>query len=258
LPPPDAALTPPFSPMTALVKVTPVGALAMSDANEDTESRDADLALASSKLPGVVAFGSRNAPNARATGEGPSAQIFADLIADQGQALDAAAFAMSLGDETGFPQSAPVGPTGTVAGVAAAAAPAGSVPAQVIATLIAAAPQTAAGSERVEVILSPEELGHVRMDFRAEGDGMVVFVTAERQDTLDLLRRHGDQLVAELRQAGFSGTSLAFGHWGQSPRDAHHPTRDGAFPPPESRKPLIATLGLKPPEMAGQGLDLRI
>lgn len=69
------------------------------------------------------------------------------------------------------------------------------------------------GGAVTELRLAPEELGHVRIDMRHEGDRLVMVVSAERQDTLDLLRRHAGELAADLRAAGHSGLDLSFGQW---------------------------------------------
>ncbi|UMA64898.1 flagellar hook-length control protein FliK [Roseivivax marinus] len=63
----------------------------------------------------------------------------------------------------------------------------------------------------VEVTLRPEELGQVRLKLSG-GDGtLVVQVIADREDTLDLLRRHSDVLQRELHDAGFGALDLNFG-----------------------------------------------
>ncbi len=103
----------------------------------------------------------------------------------------------------------------------AAAQPGGAaVATQILNAVVQATTVSGPSGDRVEVILSPEELGRVQIDFRSEGGSMRVVLTAERPDTLDLLRRHGDQLVAELRNAGFDGASLSFGQWGASERQS--------------------------------------
>ena len=68
----------------------------------------------------------------------------------------------------------------------------------------------------VEVILNPQELGHLRFMIRHDGDQVKVILTVERPDTLDLIRRHVEQLLADLRQAGFADATLSFGQWQQS------------------------------------------
>jgi hypothetical protein len=142
----------------------------------------------------------------------------------------------------------------TLGGAQLAAA---SISSAVVAAVIAAIPAPKLHVDRVEVILSPDELGRVQLNFRVEGDGMRVFVTAERPETLDLLRRHSDQLSLELRQAGYSGASLSFGQWGQQQGDTRQAARLPAFAQGESRI-LTATPALVLSHVSGQGLDLRI
>lgn len=72
----------------------------------------------------------------------------------------------------------------------------------------------AAQSGPVEVTLSPAELGHLKFEILHRGEGVQIVLSAERGDTLDLLRRNSDQLLADFRNAGFSGASLSFGGWG--------------------------------------------
>ncbi|MES2145313.1 MAG: flagellar hook-length control protein FliK, partial [Pseudomonadota bacterium] len=127
----------------------------------------------------------------------------------------------------------------------------------IIDTVAAAIPMAAAGPDRVEVILSPEELGRVQMDFRADGDNVRVFLTAERPDTLDLLRRHADQLAAELRQAGYSGASLSFGQWGQSHPEGQRTGALAQVPQGEGRAQGPASVFIAG-SVPGRGLDLRI
>jgi hypothetical protein len=69
------------------------------------------------------------------------------------------------------------------------------------------------GAQVTELRLAPEELGHVRIDMRHEGERLVMVVSAERPETLDLLRRHAPDLVADLRTTGHQGLDLSFGRW---------------------------------------------
>lgn len=68
----------------------------------------------------------------------------------------------------------------------------------------------------VEVVLNPAELGHLRFEIHQKGEHVQVVLTAERPETLDLLRRYADQLTAEFRHAGFAGASLSFSDWGHN------------------------------------------
>lgn len=108
---------------------------------------------------------------------------------------------------------------------------------------------------QVDVILHPEELGRIRLILIPDGDSTRVQLTAERPETLDLLRRHSHELAVELRQAGMSGASFSFAGddaTGQRPgadRPGEH--SDGASPATE-------TDVIQRSRVAGAGLDLRL
>ena len=63
----------------------------------------------------------------------------------------------------------------------------------------------------VEVKLRPEELGLVRMTLQQTETALVLQVSAERPDTLDLMRRHAEVLARELADAGFGSVDIDFG-----------------------------------------------
>ncbi|MGP3696761.1 flagellar hook-length control protein FliK [Rhodobacter sp. NSM] len=110
---------------------------------------------------------------------------------------------------------------------------------------------SATAGDAVEVVLDPDDLGRVKMTMAQEGDQLRVLVQADRSDTLDLMRRHSDQLGAELRQAGFSGASLSFGGREERSRPRAHASFAGevADLQPSATPSRGATTG---------GLDLRI
>jgi hypothetical protein len=62
----------------------------------------------------------------------------------------------------------------------------------------------------VEVSLSPEELGRVKLSMVQVDGAMTVVLTAERSETLDLMRRHIDNLATELRNIGFENLNFSF------------------------------------------------
>lgn len=82
-----------------------------------------------------------------------------------------------------------------------------SLPTQIISTL------TEASGPITEVRLRPEELGHLRIEMHQEGDRFVMTFSAERPETLDLLRRHSSELAQDLRNAGHGALDLNFGPW---------------------------------------------
>lgn len=80
----------------------------------------------------------------------------------------------------------------------------------------------------VEIALSPIELGKVRMSIATEDGKITVNILAERPDTLDLMRRHIDQLGQTFRSMGYDQISFSFGH-GATSRD-----QDGKSPAGQS------------------------
>ena len=62
----------------------------------------------------------------------------------------------------------------------------------------------------VELALNPEELGRVKMSISASDGGITVSLLAERPETLDLMRRHIDQLAREFQALGYASINFAF------------------------------------------------
>ncbi len=118
----------------------------------------------------------------------------------------------------------------------------------------------AAKTGGVDVLLQPEELGHVKFQIQQHGETIRILLSAERPETLDLLRRHSDQLLQEFRQSGFSQASLNFGQWGQQQRSPAPPPELAALfdadrvdaPHTPQQSPIPATAP------SGQGLNLRL
>lgn len=80
----------------------------------------------------------------------------------------------------------------------------------------------------VELTLTPEELGRIRFEIQQSGDLVRMVLTAERPETMEHLRRHLPEFLADLRQAGFSGSDISFGQWSRGPGD-NTPAWSGAF-----------------------------
>lgn len=62
----------------------------------------------------------------------------------------------------------------------------------------------------VELSLSPDELGQVKVILKHEDGGIAVSIHAERQETLDLMRRHVDILARDFRDMGYTDVSFSF------------------------------------------------
>ncbi len=67
----------------------------------------------------------------------------------------------------------------------------------------------------VNITLNPEELGRVRLEFIPDKNGMVVSITAERPETLELMRRHIETLAQDLRNLGHRDVSFSFNQGGE-------------------------------------------
>ncbi|WP_111734727.1 flagellar hook-length control protein FliK [Roseovarius amoyensis] len=128
------------------------------------------------------------------TPENPAQAAFDPVGADALQAADVA--------RADRPGAAPV------TGQTAHGAP--NPPARAITPQIAAAVQ-ASGDRSVEIVLSPVELGKVRITLSPGEAGMAVNILADRPETLDLLRRHADLLAQDFRELGYGGTEFSFG-----------------------------------------------
>ncbi|SET54541.1 flagellar hook-length control protein FliK [Oceanicella actignis] len=69
----------------------------------------------------------------------------------------------------------------------------------------------------VEVRLDPPELGRVRITMSAVDGTMNAHVSADRPEALDLMRRHAEQLSAELARLGHARVDLSFSSGGGQP-----------------------------------------
>ncbi len=69
-------------------------------------------------------------------------------------------------------------------------------------------PGTAPG--RIELVLDPPELGRLEVLIELADQSLKATITADRQGTNDLIRRHLDLLDQQFRQAGFDDVDLSF------------------------------------------------
>ena len=112
----------------------------------------------------------------------------------------------------------------------------------------------------VEVTLSPEELGKVRMTLTTTDGGLTLSLVADRPETLALMRRHIDQLAQDFRDLGFQNLSFSFAQ-GRDPgrgsaaavlTDAEMIPTDAA---PALRRPALTN---SLPPVPADGLDIRM
>lgn len=118
----------------------------------------------------------------------------------------------------------------------------------------------------VEVVLDPPELGRLRLRLGGAEQPQHVVLTVDRPETLDLMRRHGDQFLRDLRDAGWSGLSLALDSGTSGSRQGHAYLARGDLPqgPAPGQAPsepdpsiLPAPPAATPPGIAGR-VDRRL
>ena len=110
-----------------------------------------------------------------------------------------------------------------------------------------------------ELALSPEELGHVRLRMEpdaANPDRMLILISVERPETLELFRRHAGELAEAIRSAGYSGADIGFGQNGKEGSPEHRKEQSSAGP----HLPFDETGHIEPIQMLppGASLDLRL
>lgn len=114
----------------------------------------------------------------------------------------------------------------------------------------------------VELSLAPEELGKVRMTLHTTDLGITVSVQAERSETLDLMRRHIEQLARDFRELGYAAITFDFGNSAER-RQGQLMQRDGQHAKstpdlaPDLMPAAVRPSGSAAPSLA-QGLDLRM
>lgn len=69
----------------------------------------------------------------------------------------------------------------------------------------------------LEIALFPKGLGQVRLDIQHGPMGARIIVSADRPETIDLIRRHAADLVAEFRTAGMANPVVSFAPVDASP-----------------------------------------
>lgn len=111
----------------------------------------------------------------------------------------------------------------------------------------------------VTLTLRPDDLGTLRFEVRQTEQGLHIHLSVEQPQTLDLLRRQGDQLLADLRQAGFAGASLSFAGGGAQDAPAQQRAQPQDTPYPSAAPPARDHLSPRQSPMASSGsLDLRL
>lgn len=107
----------------------------------------------------------------------------------------------------------------------------------------------------IELALSPKELGTVRMSIHATDTGTAIVMTAERDETMQLLRRHAEMLHDAFRDIGLGTLDLRFG--GRDGKAAQPDPGERGAGGIGSSEP-VDTPQQPTPRMMSGGLDLRM
>ncbi|MEC7764642.1 MAG: flagellar hook-length control protein FliK [Pseudomonadota bacterium] len=111
----------------------------------------------------------------------------------------------------------------------------------------------------LEVTLRPEELGRLSLTFNGDGSTLSVSLSADRPETLDLLRRNLTLLEQDLRDLGYSALNFAFEGGDGQGKDTEAPPDPRAEPRSlqvtETAQDLISP---SPTNATGGGIDLRL
>ncbi|WP_431297567.1 flagellar hook-length control protein FliK [Tabrizicola sp. BL-A-41-H6] len=138
----------------------------------------------------------------------------------------------------------------------------GALPTSPVAALAAQIVQSASlGESTTEIALSPDELGEVRLTFRpheTDASRIVVMMTFERPEAMDLFRRNADQLVADLKMAGFTGADLGFAHSNSGNGGSAGPDHPPSHAMPFAADAPVAHAPAAPRPGTTTSLDLRL
>lgn len=106
----------------------------------------------------------------------------------------------------------------------------------------------------VEISLGPDELGRVRMSLVTSEAGVSIAITAERPETLELLRRHSDMLSQEFLRLGYEQTAFEFGE--EEPGSDFSPDKETYMIQEDGNEAASANSYAQ--NLAQTGLDLRL
>lgn len=122
------------------------------------------------------------------------------------------------------------------------------------------------GKPSVELLLSPDDLGRVRLNLIPNEGVMTVNLLADRPETLELLRRHIDSLSRALLEIGYERTEFSFGGQGHgqgAPNGSQAPSHDRKGFSQEAKRgstpsSLAEMPSATPPKRLGQRLNVLI
>lgn len=107
----------------------------------------------------------------------------------------------------------------------------------------------------VLLTLSPHDLGTLQFEVSQSDRGVHIHLSVDNAETFELLRRQADEVLSDLRQAGFTGASLSFA-WGGA-QHSHAAKSHGLDQPSGQPEPLKHAHTRLPAPPQGK-LDLRL
>lgn len=112
----------------------------------------------------------------------------------------------------------------------------------------------------VEILLDPVELGRVTVLLGHESQPGRLGILVERPETLDLIRRHTDDLLRDLRSSGMPDAQLDFLRQDGDGRPRHHPAATSAIGAGRPPEPVddVATPPVRPLAGSSSRLDIRL
>lgn len=153
------------------------------------------------------------------------------------------------------------GGAGLAAGPSVPAMP--SLPAHVSQQIVSALSR--GGDGRIDLVLSPEELGRVRLSLAPGDNGITVHISTDRPETLALIRRHVDLLAQDFRAIGYHSVDFGFsdrsGGQDRAGREGGGTDAPAAAPGPFGPSGTPSRAGIPEIHLTGgraAGLDLRL
>lgn len=137
--------------------------------------------------------------------------------------------------------------------------PAADIPRQIAAQITETILQRGPG-RLFDVVLSPAELGRVKISLNTVDGALSVQLVAERPETLDLMRRHADALAQEFRALGFGDASFSFQQhrFGQDQAGHSGPDHTGAPSPSDLGAPEQAETQITRVTLTPERVDIRL
>ncbi|MFK7834743.1 MAG: flagellar hook-length control protein FliK [Sulfitobacter sp.] len=110
----------------------------------------------------------------------------------------------------------------------------------------------------VEISLSPEELGRVRLALTHSEAGITVSVLAERPETIDLMRRHISNLEAAFQAIGYDDVAFSFAGGEADTGEQNERTGDSNFDGLNAEPNMPDATQITLNTAAQSGVDIRV